>query len=452
MFKKENLREYQISLINEIKAKDRLLLAVDMGLGKTVSCLTAIEEMPEIKKILVVGPKNVAQVTWPQEFKEWEHLENQSFTVIKGTEKQRLKALANDTRFYIVNREMIPWLYKNNSINFDMLIWDESSSLKSAKLKTDKGELSRYGALLKMVENIKKVILLTGTPTPNGLEDIFGQIRVLSEEPLGKSKYKFLQEYFIDISRADFPIWKPRANSYNEVMGKVEHLVVKMKSEDYLKLPDFISINKTVIMDEEAQELYNKLSNHFVLKEENNIDIVATNPAILINKLLQLNTGSVYREDKTYRTFHTLKLEALKEIVEDDENQNENFLIFYNFQHEKEQLQNTFKDVVILDGEKTIKDWNDGKIKFLACHPASAGHGLNLQKGGSIMIWLSLPWSLELYQQANKRLHRSGQKQAVRCFHIITKNTVDEYVLKVLQMKDATQNQIFKLIREIKNE
>ena len=274
----------------------------------------------------------------------------------------------------------------------------------------------------------------------------------MSEEPLGKSKYKFLQEYFIDISRADFPIWKPRANSYNEVMGKVEHLVVKMKSEDYLKLPDFISINKTVIMDNEAQELYNKLSNHFVLKEENNIDIVATNPAILLNKLLQLNTGSVYREDKTYRTFHTLKLEALKEIVEDDENQNENFLIFYNFQHEKEQLQNTFKDVVILDGEKTIKDWNDGKIKFLACHPASAGHGLNLQKGGSIMIWLSLPWSLELYQQANKRLHRSGQKKAVRCFHIITKNTVDEYVLKVLQMKDATQNQIFKLIKEIKNE
>ena len=244
-----------------------------------------------------------------------------------------------------------------------------------------------------------------------------------------------------------YKIWEPRKNSYNEVMGKIEHLIIKMKSEDYITLPDFLPLNIFVKMDEEQTKLYHKLKEHFILKDANGQEeIIATNKAVLTNKLLQICTGSVYREDGTYRTFHTLKLEALKELIEDEENEHENFLIFYNYQHEKEQLEKMFKDVKFLSDDN-LKKWNDKKIKLLACHPASAGHGLNLQHGGSIMVWLSLPWSLELYQQANKRLHRSGLSKAVRCFHILTKNTVDEYILKVLQAKDARQDLIFKLMR-----
>lgn len=452
MLNKSNIREYQLNLIKEIKARDKVLLAVDMGLGKTISCLTAVEESPEIKKVLIVAPLRVAHSTWPDEFASWEHLNTLTYTVIKGNEKQRLKTLKEDTQFYIINRENMPWLYANCSINFDMLIWDESSSLKSAKLKTPKGELSRFGALMKMTETIKKVVLLTGTPAPNGLQDIFGQILIVDRgATFGKSKNKFLEEYFIDRSHdSTYKIWEPRKSSYKEVMGKIEHLIIKMKSEDYITLPDFLPLNIFVKMDEEQTKLYHKLKEHFILKDANGQEeIIATNKAVLTNKLLQICTGSVYREDGTYRTFHTLKLEALKELIEDEENEHENFLIFYNYQHEKEQLEKMFKDIKFLSDDN-LKKWNDKKIKLLACHPASAGHGLNLQHGGSIMVWLSLPWSLELYQQANKRLHRSGQSKAVRCFHILTKNTVDEYILKVLQAKDARQDLIFKLMRGIK--
>lgn len=446
MLTKKDLRPYQINLVKKIKYMDRVLLAVDMGLGKTISCLTAIQEMPEIKKVLIVAPLRVAHTTWPEEFTGWEHLEKETFTVIKGTEKQRLKCLENDTRFYILNRENIPWLYANNSIKFDMLIWDESSSLKSAKLKTPKGSLSRFGALMEMTKSIDRVILLTGTPTPNGLQDIFGQILIIDKgATLGKSKNKFLENYFIDRSRdSTYKIWEARKTSYEEVMSKVENLIIKMKSEDYITLPDFLPINVIVNMEQKERLIYERLKEHFILKED---DIIAVNKAVLINKLLQCATGSVYKEDGTYRTYHTLKLEALKELIE--ENEHENFLVFYNYKHEKEQLEKMFKNVVFLKGDKELKDWNNKKIKLLACHPASAGHGLNLQHGGSIMVWLSLPWSLELYQQANKRLHRSGQSSNVRCFHILTKNTVDEYILKVLQAKDAKQELIFKLMKEL---
>lgn len=459
MLNKSNIRDYQLSLIKEIKARDKVLLAVDMGLGKTISCLTAIEESPAIKKVLIVAPKTVAETTWPDEFANWEHLKDLTYTVIKGTEKQRLKCLLNDTQFYIIGRDNMAWLYNSCNIDFDMLIWDESSSLKGAKVKTPTGNLSRFGALMKMTEKIKKVALLTGTPTPNGLEDIFGQILVIDRgEALGKSKNKFMEEYFIDRSHdSTYKIWEPRKSSYNEVMGKVEPLIIKMKSEDYITLPEFMPLNIYVEMDKKETELYHKLKEHFILNNDaGQAEIVAANKAVLTNKLLQCATGSVYRQDGTYRTFHTLKVDALKDLIE--ENPNETFLIFYNYKHERDQLEKTFKDILFLkDGDKLegwvqqkIKKWNEGKIKLLACHPASAGHGLNLQHGGSIMVWVSLPWSLELYQQANKRLHRSGQLKNVRCYHILTKKTMDEHILKVLQAKDARQDLIFKLMRDLK--
>jgi SNF2 family DNA or RNA helicase len=449
MLKKENLRQYQVDLVKQIKAQDKLLLAVDMGLGKTISALTAIEEMPDVKKILIVAPLRVAKFTWPDEFNNWEHLKDISFTRVMGTPKQRDKALNEDVRVYIINRENITWLNENLKFNFDMIIWDESSSLKSAKMKTQKGELTRYAALLKIADNTKRIVFLTGTPTPNGLQDLYGQIYPLDKEVLGKSKWKFLQEYFTDVSRdPNYAIWQPRSKSYEIVMDKVKNLIVKMKSEDYLELPEFLQIDKIIELDKKELEIYNKFATDAVLSVKKDFEIVASNPAVLMGKLLQYATGCVYTgEEQEYNIYHTQKIDALEDLIE--ENDTDNFLVFYNFKHELVELQKRFKNVRLLKTEQDLKDWNDGKIKLLVCHPQSAGHGLNLQHGGSLMVWLSLPWSLEFYQQANKRLHRSGQKSNVRCFHLIVKNTVEEYVLKVLKGKDANQNQIFLLIKEL---
>lgn len=455
MLKRTDLREYQERLVNEIKSNKELLLAVDMGLGKTISTLTAIEEMPsdDIKKVLIVGPKRVANTTWPDEFANWEHLNSCTFQVITGDEKKRLKQLDNDVKYYIINREMIPWLHKQNK-QFDMIVWDESSSLKAAKMKTPKGELSRFGALFEMSRKAKRLLLLTGTPTPNGVEDIFGQIAILDAgKRLGTSKYKFMTEYFNNISRdPNYAIWKPRPNSYNTIMNKVGDLILKMKSDDYIKLPDYIVVDHKIKLDKKLMDMYDKFQLDSVLNFNKDVadGVIADNPAVLIQKLLQFSAGSIYKEDGTYEIIHNEKMLALRDIIESDENQGENFLIFYNFQHEKDALKREFgNDVTFLDKEgKLIKDWNEGKIKMLACHPASAGHGLNLQHGGSIMVWTTLPWSLELYQQANKRLHRSGQSKAVRCIRLLCHNTVDDNVAMSLVNKDKMQEFVFKLMRK----
>lgn len=452
MFKRTDLRDYQERLVNEIKQNKKLLLAVDMGLGKTISTLTAIEEMPgEISKVLIVGPKRVATTTWPDEFKNWEHLNDCTFQVINGDENKRLKQLDNNVKYYIINREMIPWLEKQRK-QFDMIVWDESSSLKAAKMKTPKGALSRFGALFKMSQSVKRVLLLTGTPTPNGVEDIFGQIAILDKgERLGTSKNKFMNEYFNDVSRdPNYSIWKPKHGSYGKIMEKVEDLILKMKSDDYIKLPDFIPIDYKIKLDNKLIKMYDEFANKAILEFSNDDGVIAQNPAVLIQKLLQFASGSVYKEDGTYEIIHEEKMKALREIVNDDENKDENFLIFYNFQHEKDGLRREFgKDVTFLDKEgKLIKDWNEGKIKMLACHPASAGHGLNLQHGGSVMVWTTLTWSLELYQQANKRLHRSGQSKPVRCIRLLCSDTVDNIVLQALESKDKLQELVFKLMRK----
>lgn len=448
--KKEDLRDYQIRLIKEIKERKGILLAVDMGLGKTIACLTAIEEMGNsLKKILIVAPLRVAQTTWPEEFNNWEHLKNLTYTVIKGNPEQRLKCLQSNAKIFIINRENIPWLYEQLGSNFfDCIIWDECSSLKGGKMKTAKGELSRFGALCKMTVNANRVILLTGTPSPNGLQDLWGQIKALMPNSedfnnyLGKSKNKFLEKYFKNVSfTRDFPMWKPLDGSFEKVMSLIEDLIIKMKSEDYLTLPNFLVINNYITLEQKERKIYQELKNNLITNDQ---EIVAANPAVLINKLLQLTSGCIYKEDGSYNVYHTQKVDTLKELIEETD---ENILLFYNFKHEKEQLIKNFKDIRILKTEQDLKDWNAGKIKLLACHPASAGHGLNLQHGGNIMVWLSLPWSLELYQQANKRLHRSGQKNNVKCYHFIMKDTVDQYVLNVLQGKDTAQNILFNLMK-----
>lgn len=432
----KKLREYQRYLVNKIKEKNRVLLAVDMGLGKTASCLFAVKELTDINKILIVAPLRVAQTTWPDEIEDWPEFKELTYTVIKGkTPAQRLKCLEKNTKIYIINKENINWLLENAKINFDMIIWDESSSLKNAKKKTPTGNLTRWGACLEFSKKAKRVVLLSGTPTPNGLMDLYGQIGILDfGERLGK-KTHFIEEYFNNISRFNYPIYVARNGSYEKVMEKVHDLMVKMKSSDYITLPDFMPIEEKITIDLTE---YKELQKTMVLG-----DVIAANKAVLINKLLQLSSGCVYNEDGSYKIYHEEKISKLKELVEEND---ENILLFYNFKHEKEQLQKHFKDIVFLKDEKQLKDWNDGKIKLLACHPQSAGHGLNLQHGGSVMVWLSLPWSLELYQQANKRLHRSGQQKPVRCYHFICKNTVDEYVYKVLNEKDATQEKILNLV------
>lgn len=447
MRNKNDLRDYQKQMVKVIKEKDKVLLTVGMGFGKTATCLTAIEEMPEIKRILIVGPLLVAKLGWSDEIKEWEHLKDLDYAFIGGTSPQkRLDCLEKNenTRIHIINRENIVWLFENKLYDYDMVIWDESSSLKAAKKKTATGNLSRFGALLSFSLKAKKVVLLTGTPAPNGLQDLFGQVFILDQNILGKSKYNFLNTYFKDISRSNnFQIWQPLPNSFDTVMKKIEPYVLKLNDETILNLPEKIDIIKYVTMDGKIRKIYDDLKNNLVLEE----GVVAQSPNILINKLLQLTTGNIYLEDGSYKNFHNLKLDVLEEIIDES---SENILLFYNYKHEREELAKRFKDVVFLDKDETlIRKWNNGEIKVLAIHPASAGHGLNLQYGGNVSVWLSLPWSLELYQQANKRIHRSGQKNTVRNIHLIIKNTVDEYVYKVLQDKDVTQEKIFNNILDI---
>lgn len=449
---KEEIRDYQLKLIEAIKTTDRILLAVDMGLGKTISCLTAIEESnDDFKKVLIVGPKRVAQETWPDEFNEWKHTNELKYTVIKGTPVQRLKCLEQDTRIYITNRENIVWLFNNSKIKFDTIIWDESSSLKGGSFTTKKGEMSRFAAACQFSARVKRFIALTGTPTPNGIIDIWGQIKAIDpenkkyNESLGSSKNKFCNKYFKDMSRDNnYQMWKPLDDSYIKIMNIINDSVIKMKSDDYIKLPDFIPINVNISLDQKELEVYNHLKDNLMTE---NRDIIAKNPAILINKLLQMTSGCIYKKDGTYNVYHTKKIEALKEII--DENPDENILLLYNYKHEKEQLKKYFKDIVFLKKAEDTTLWKNKGIKLFACHPASAGHGLNLQTGGSVMVWMSLFWSLELYQQSNKRLHRSGQINNVRCYHLLAKGTADEKVLTALKNKDITQEEIIKLIRSI---
>lgn len=450
-----DLRNYQTPMVSRVFKHRKLLLALDMGLGKTVIVLSAIQDLIdcfEVKKVLVVAPSRVAKETWPSEFGDWSHLSRLRYSVVLGKPAQREKALAKDADVYIINRENFSWLCQKYAPDFpfDMLVWDESSTLREAKKKTGKGVLSRFGWLNRVARlpTLDRLLLLSGTATPEGIQGLWGQIYVLDQgKRLGKSKNSFFKRFFKN-EGWNFPDYKPLPGAREEILQLCSDLVVGLLSTDVLKLPDRIDNLVHFDLPPAARSIYNEMRKELIA-EISGTDVVSKSAAVLTNKLNQIASGQVYDDERNVKIVHTAKMEAFNGIVEQAES--ENLLVFYSYQHELERLREAYPEAVVLNDDDTaVKRWNEGKIKMLLAHPASAGHGLNLQFGGRIAIWYSLPWSLEQYEQANKRLHRSGQKStSVVIYHLLARRTVNELLFQALKGKEADAGSVIRRICEL---
>lgn len=432
-------------------AKDFILahkvsaLFLDCGLGKTITTLTAINELMydsfEISKVLIIAPLRVAQSTWKEEIEKWDHLNLLRYSIAVGDEKERLKALKQNADIYIINRENVYWLVTKSGIdfNFDMLIIDELSSFKSHTSK-------RFKSLLKIRPYFERVVGLTGTPSSNGLMDLWAEFRVLDlGERLGRYITHYRNEYFLPDKRNGVVIfsYKPQPHAEERIYRRLADMTISMKSTEYLKMPELILNELEINLDEEDQTKYKKFKKEMVMTiQEKEID--AINAASLSNKLIQLANGSIYDEDKKFYEVHNKKLDKVEEIIESANGKP--VLIAYWFKADKERIEKRFKVREIKTADD-IKQWNMGMIGLALIHPASAGHGLNLQSGGSTLVWFSLTWSLELYQQTNARLYRQGQKDTVVIHHLITKNTIDEDIMKSLKRKDKTQEALMKAVK-----
>ena len=432
-------------------AKDFILahkvsaLFLDCGLGKTITALTAINELMydsfEISKVLIIAPLRVAQSTWKEEIEKWDHLNLLRYSIAVGDEKERLKALKQNSDIYIINRENVDWLVTKSGIdfNFNMLIIDELSSFKSHTSK-------RFKSLLKIRPYFERVVGLTGTPSSNGLMDLWAEFRVLDlGERLGRYITHYRNEYFLPDKRNGAVIfsYKPQPNAEERIYRRLADMTISMKSTEYLKMPELILNELEINLDEEDQMKYKKFKKEMVMTiQEKEID--AINAASLSNKLIQLANGSIYDEAKNFYEIHNKKLDKLEEIIESANGKP--VLIAYWFKADKERIEKRFKVREIKTADD-IKQWNKGMIDIALIHPASAGHGLNLQSGGSTLVWFSLTWSLELYQQTNARLYRQGQKDTVVIHHLITKNTIDEDIIKSLKRKDKTQEALMKAVK-----
>ena len=432
-------------------AKDFILahkvsaLFLDCGLGKTITTLTAINELMydsfEISKVLIIAPLRVAQSTWKDEIEKWDHLNFLRYSIVVGDEKERLKALKQNSDIYIINRENVDWLVTKSGIdfNFDMLVIDELSSFKSHTSK-------RFKSLLKIRPYFERVVGLTGTPSSNGLMDLWAEFRVIDlGERLGRYITHYRNEYFLPDKRNGAVIfsYKPQPNAEERIYRRLSDMTISMKSTEYLKMPELILNELEINLDEEDQTKYKKFKKEMVMTiQEKEID--AINAASLSNKLIQLANGSIYDEDKKFYEVHNKKLDRLEEIIESANGKP--VLVAYWFKADKERIEKRFKVREIKTADD-IKQWNMGMINLALIHPASAGHGLNLQSGGSTLVWFSLTWSLELYQQTNARLYRQGQKDTVVIHHLITKNTIDEDIMKSLKRKDKTQEALMRAVK-----
>lgn len=436
---------YQNYAKNFILAHKVSALFLDCGLGKTITTLTAINELMydsfEISKVLIIAPLRVAQSTWKEEIEKWDHLNLLRYSIAVGDEKERLKALKQNSDIYIINRENVDWLVTKSGIdiNFNMLIIDELSSFKSHTSK-------RFKSLLKIRPYFERVVGLTGTPSSNGLMDLWAEFRVLDlGERLGRYITHYRNEYFLPDKRNGAVIfsYKPQPNAEERIYRRLSDMTISMKSTEYLKMPELILNELEINLDEEDQTKYKKFKKEMVMTiQEKEID--AINAASLSNKLIQLANGSIYDEDKKFYEVHNKKLDKLEEIIESANGKP--VLVSYWFKADKERIEKRFKVREIKTADD-IKQWNKGMIDLALIHPASAGHGLNLQSGGSTLVWFSLTWSLELYQQTNARLYRQGQKDTVVIHHLITKNTIDEDIMKSIKRKDKTQEALMKAVK-----
>lgn len=414
-------------------------LLLDMGLGKTLTTLSAVDEIQNIfsedHSVLVIAPKKVAEETWSAEIEKWGF--DFTYSKVLGSEKKRIEALSKKADIYIINRENIIWLvdYYKTRWPFTFVIIDELSSFKSSKTK-------RFRALRKVRPKIKRLVGLTGTPAPNSLVDLWPQIYLMDRgERLESSQSRYKDKYFKPDKR-NGPVvysWALRPGAEDEIYQKIDDICISMKAKDYLNLPERTDNVVTVRLSN--MKVYKQLEADLVL-EYRDKEITASNSAVLANKLLQMANGAIYDDDKSIVAIHDDKLEALEAIVEDSQGQP--ILVFYQYQHDLERIKERFPQAEELT---TVDRWNAGKIPILLCHPQSAGHGLNLQTGGHIIVWFGLTWSLEYYQQANARLDRQGQTKPVIIHHLVAEGTVDEKVLRILQSKEKNQNALLEAVK-----
>lgn len=436
---------YQEYAIRYIETHPISALLIDMGLGKTSITLTAIRNLLfdsfEVCKVLVIAPLRVAKNTWTDEIKKWEHLSTLTYSLIIGNENERLSALNEQTDIYIINRENVDWLVNKSGykFDFDMVVIDELSSFKNHQSK-------RFKSLMKVRPLVKRIVGLTGTPSSNGLMDLFAEFKILD---MGKRLGYFIGQYrntYFKPDKMNGPIvysYKPLPNAENAIYEKISDITVSMKANEYLKMPKLLTSNYVVELSNSEKNQYDEMKKSLVL-EITDGEITASNAASLSNKLCQLSNGAIYDDEQNIVEIHDRKLEALEDIIESMNGKP--LLITYWYRHDLERIKSRFSVREIKTSED-IFDWNDGKIPVALLHPASAGHGLNLQNGGSTLVWFGLTWSLELYQQTNARLYRQGQKNTVVIQHIITKGTIDEQILKALQKKNKTQADLIDAVR-----
>lgn len=451
MLNRTNLHAYQNKAIDFFKTKKRCALFLDMGLGKTTSCLTTVLDLLDegtIAKTLIIAPLRVANNTWKQEAEKWSHLKNLKIAVCTGDLKQRRQALASRSEIYVINRENVEWLIKEGYWDFDCVIIDESSSFKNPTSK-------RFKALKKPIMLAEYVTILSGTPSPQGLLDLWSQLFLVDGgERLGRTISQYKMRFFRPSGYMGYE-HTPIEGADKAIQDLLKDVCLTMASEDYLDLPDCINHFEYIDLPAKAAKQYKELKKELLLQLENGESISSPSAAALNGKLLQICNGAVYidvdevdeRTDKPFEVIHDEKIEALKEMREN--HPTENLLVAYYFKHDLERLRKAFPDAVVLDKDpKTVENWNAGKIKMLLAHPMSAGHGLNLQHGGNTLIYFSLTWSLECYQQFNKRLHRQGQKNCVKIIHLVTRGGVDEAVLTALASKAKTQAELLNALKE----
>lgn len=446
-----NPHAYQRHCVDKIVELPELALWLDMGLGKSVITLTAIDRLKydylQVSKVLIIAPKKVAEATWQNEARKWDHLQHLRLSTVLGTTVQRVKALVTPADIYIINRDNVQWLvdYYQNDWPFDMVVLDESSSFKNWQAK-------RWKKLKAVRPKIRRIVELTGTPSPRDLIDLWAQIYLLDAgKRLGKTIGSFRERYFDPDKRNATTIftYKPKNGTEETVKRLLSDICVSMKAEDYISLPDMLEDDIPVVLDPAAAKAYGKLEHDLLLPLADGEEIAAPTAATLTNKLLQLCNGAIYDADHTVHEIHNCKIDAFLELVEQLRGQHA--LVFYNYQHDRDRLIDalTRSGLVVraFSGPQDADAWNAGEIDILLAHPASCAYGLNLQQGGHHIIWFGLNWSLELVQQANARLHRQGQQEPVIVHRLIVQGGVDEDVISALKSKDAVQEKLLQSLK-----
>ena len=445
MLHRDNLHEYQKYSIEFIKKNPISAIFLDCGLGKTVITLTAIKDLIldsfEVKKVLVICPLRVATV-WNDELHNWSHLEGLTISTAIGSQSERLEALKQKADIYIINRENVEWFVNKSGskFDFDMLVIDELSSFKSYQAK-------RFKSLLKVRPEVTRIVGLTGTPTSNGLMDLWAEYRILDfGKRLGRFITHYREQYFIPDKRNANVVfsYKLIPGAKEAIYKKISDVTISMKAVDYLDMPSKVINQVKVQLSDEEMSVYQEMKDDMVASLDDDFEIDAFNAAALSNKLLQMANGAVYDENKEVHYIHDRKLDALEDLIE--QANGKPVLIAYWFKHDALRIKKRF-EVREIKTEQDIIDWNLGLITVALIHPASAGHGLNLQKGGSTLIYFGLTWSLELYEQCNARLWRQGQKDTVVIHHIIAKDTIDEAVMRALKSKEKTQTALINAVK-----